>query len=1084
MRSDYNSWDKVLSVQVQDMRAHRSVMQSLTLSTTLLIMLLFLPVTGVSAQATLATLRGTVQDQSGAPLPGATVVTKNLETRLSRTVSSDAEGRFEVQRLLPGTYEVQASQAGFVSQLKEGLELGAEQLMTLDFMLETGSGPQEQSTQGIGSEAAESSSATTNRISESQLVGLPLNGRSYTQLATLEAGVSDTTAASSSRGIGGGGLTISGGRRTSNVFLLDGTNIMNLRNEAPRSAAGVQLGSDAVLQVQVFSTNYSAGYGRSSGGIMNSITRSGTPEFHATFFEYFRNSKLDARNFFDPGAEPPPFKRNQFGFVLTGPVRKDRTFFMASFEGLRDRLAETDVSTFLDADARNGIITDEHGEKIGEVTIHPKVAEYLKLFPIPNSTRLGGGVRENRTPRFLPTDEDFITVRLDHQISERDSLFGRYTFDDANSIGGGTTFLFQRQRNSRQQYLTLVETHIFSPSTLNSFRFGYTRPVDASANISLIEIPRELFFVPDAPDFGQLDIPRLSTFGPQSGGPQATTVNTFQFADDVVLQRGSHALKFGVQLHRYRWDTFSSSNKGGRWSFNSLESFLELREEETTNLTVVLPGSDNSQAWRQTLLGFYFQDAYNLKPNLQLDLGLRYEFSTLIHDKNGKSIFVADPFRDTGPQIGPYLDHNPSLRNLSPRVGISWTPGSSGNTQIRAGGGIYYDQLLPFVISSAKATAPFYKKTVRTNFDASDVFPDAVAAVEGVALQAQVMDYHNFTTSRIFRYNFQIQQQLPGGWPVQASYVGARGNHLFRKYEANLYPFPIIQDDGSLFFPPDAGPINPAFSGGLTIVSSDAQSFYNSFRLATNKSFNQGISLRASYTYSKSVDDGSRASNTDMWQYPYLRTLERGLSDFDIRHRLVFNYFYTLPFGSSQRYAQSGFLARVFGGWRMGGILRFRTGTPFTPGVRLRTAGFLFAPTKPNLLPGKSKNPVNGVTAGCGDAVPAGQELGSPDRYFDPCVYGVPDSGTLGNAGRNTIINPSVFNIDASLQKELSLGGDRSLQFRAEFFNLLNHTNFSGPRGSSSDVFTGSGRINRSVGRISRTATTARQIQFALRFSF
>ena len=264
----------------------------------------------------MATLMGTAQDQTGAPLPGTAVMVKNLETGLNRTVISDAEGQFEIQRLVPGTYEVQASQAGFVSQLREGLELGAEQLVTLAFVLERGSGDQERTAQGAGeSTDRESSAANTSQISESQLVGLPLNGRSYSQLATLQPGVSDPFAGSGSRGGGSGGLTVAGGRSTSNAFLLDGTNIMNSENRVPRSAAGVQLGSDAVFQVQVFSSNYGAEYGRGSGGVLNSISRSGTPEFHGTFFEFFRNSKLDARNFFDPGPEPVPGELLVYGLI-------------------------------------------------------------------------------------------------------------------------------------------------------------------------------------------------------------------------------------------------------------------------------------------------------------------------------------------------------------------------------------------------------------------------------------------------------------------------------------------------------------------------------------------------------------------------------------------------------------------------------------------------------------------------------------------------------------------------------------------------------------------------------------------------
>ena len=1063
----------------------------LTLPAAILVTLLFLPTTGLPAQETAATVRGRVQTPMGAPIPETTVTAKNLETGQNYTVTSDTEGQFEILQLATGSYEVQVSRPGFASQTQKGLQLRAGQPVSLDFVLERGPGSQERMAQATGEGTAEpSSTATTNRISESQLAGLPLNGRSYSQLATLQSGISDPFGGSAQRGGGSGGLTVAGGRSTSNVFLLDGTNIMNVENRVPRSAAGGQLGSDAVFQVQIFSSNYAAEYGRGSGGILNSITRSGTPEFHGTFFEFFRNSRLDARNFFDPGPEPTPFKRNQFGFTLTGPVVKDRTFFMGSFEGLRDRLAKTEIDFFPDELARQGIITDKAGKQIRTVPVAPSVKPYLALYPLPNSVPLGGGVGVNAAPQFLPSDESYFTVRVDHQVSDRNSLFARYTFDDASSRSGSPSVVFSTLTNSRQQYLTLVDTHIFNPRLLNSLRLGYTRPVDASESLSSIEIPRSLFFLPDAPQFGWIDVPGMTAFGPFFVQPDMNIMNTFQFADDMVVQRGAHALKFGFEVHRYRWDMVSNFLTSGQWSFNSLDSFLQAGPSGTT-LQVALPGSDNRRNYRQTLAGFYVQDAYTVNPHLQLNLGLRYEFATVISDKFGKTVFLRDPVRDSAIEVGRLLENNPSLRNISPRLGIRWSPGSSGNTVLSGGFGIYYDELLEHVVDRQKSTAPFSQIAVKPNFDSSGTFPDAVAAGTGTPLLAQSLD-RNTTTPMVLRYNFTLQQQLPGDWRARASYVGARGNHLFRGYEANLFPVPITRDDGSLFFSPNSGPVNPAF-GGINIVSSDAQSFYNSLQLSANKSLSQGISLQASYTYSKSVDDASVPfSDSGSGQYGLLRALDRSLSNFDIRHRLVLNYFYTLPLGSGQQWWNSGVLSHIFGGWRLGGILSFRTGIPFIPLTKVRTPGFLFAANRPDLLSGRSNNPIKGVTAGCGFdpitgkfVVEPGRELGTPELYFDPCVYKVPEEGTLGNAGRNTLIAPNVFNVDVSLQREFSLDAKRRLQFRAEFFNLPNHTSFDRIIGGSNLIFSGaSGRLNPSAGRLHGTATTARQIQFALRFSF
>ena len=935
-----------------------------------------------------------------------------------------------------------------------------------------------------------------SQISESQLIGLPLNGRSYSQLATLQGGISDTSGASASRGTGGGSLNVVGGRSTSNSFLLDGTNIMNSENRVPRSSAGVQLGADTVLQVQVLSAYYGADNGRGSGGVLNSITRSGSPEFHGSLFEYFRNSKLDARNFFD-GDEKPPFKRNQFGFTLTGPIIQDRTFFMAGFEAMRDRLSEANIDYYPDANARLGIITDSNGNlprdqngNLIRVPVSDKVAGLLKVIPIPQLLVVGRGMAEYQGVRFLPTDEDFLTFRVDHKISDRDSLFARYTFDDAASVSAGGPVDFTTLNNSRQQYITLVESHIFSTSLLTSLRASYTRPVINSENLSPLNIPPSVYFVPGAIKFGNVRVPGMTGFGPNQVAPEQNVGNTFQISGDILLEQGRHSLKTGVEVHRYRWETESSWNKGGSWSFSSLENFLA-GSGVGTNLTVALPGSDNRRSFRQTLTGLYLQDSYRLRPDLQANFGLRYEFATLINDTHGLTGALPDPFRDSQVLEGPYLDHNPSAGSFAPRFGITWAPGALSNTVISAGFGIYYDHLLEYVIDARKNTAPFFNVAVRQNFDSRDSFPNAVIAAQSATNSrlVQVLDYSNLTNPRVMRYNFSLQNQFAGSWRAQASYVGARGNHLFRSFEMNLSPAPIVRADGSLFFPaycgegnlPACAPglpdnrRNPAF-GAISMLRSDAQSFYNSMQLSLNKRTSRGDSIQVSYTFSKSIDDASsegagaiQASSSS--QYGLMRTLDRGLSDFDLRHRIVTSYFYNLPFGAGRSWLTSGPVSAILGGWRLGGILSYRTGAPHSVEVNLQDPGYLFSATRPNLKPGYSNNPY----------------VGDRFKYFDTAAFSAPPKGTLGNLGRNTVVGPGQVTMDISLQKEFSLGGDRNLEFRAEIFNLPNHTNFNRTTSSTVVIFTGDPDTPRSspnAGRLDQTATTARQVQFALRLSF
>ena len=1037
------------------------------------------PPFALRAQNSLGVFRGRVVDSAGTPVAGAAVTVRNVATGSVETSQTGSDGGFAIPGAGPGEYEIEAVLQGSGASLRR--ELRAGEAAAVELVLQEGAAAGTPGEQGNGRAA----SSSVNQIDTTQLAGLPLNGRSYSQLATLQAGVTDTAGASASRGVGGGSLTIAGGRATSNNFSLDGTNIMDAQNQVPRSAAGVQLGSDAVLQVQVLSTFYSPEYGRGGGGVVNSITHSGTPEIHGTAFEYLRNSKLDARNFFDPEAEPPPFKRNQFGFTLTGPVHKDTTFFLVSFEALRDRLSETQVDHFPDARARAGLLLGANGEPI---PVRPSVQPYLDLYPLPNSTPLRDGIAENRATVFLPTNEAFFTTRVDHKLSDRDSLFARYTFDDASSFDAGSSSVYQTVGNSRQQYVTLVGTHIFSLAALTALRLGYTRPTSHEDSVGSVDTPPSLFFIPGAPKFGNINVSGLSDFGPVNGHPSTDITNTFQVASDTLLQRGAHALKWGVQAHRYRWDSDSFNGLAGQWNFNSLESFLQ-GGPAGTSATAALPGSNKAHAYRQTLVGAYVQDTVAVRPNLQVSLGLRYEYTTLLHDELQHTAYAPDPWHDAGAVLGPFLKFNPSGKIFQPRVGITWSPGSGGKTVIGMGFGLYSDPFLRYVLFGGRdASAPYYQRGIKTNFDARAFFPNAADAVQGEGYDVRAMDYSHPAQPMVLRYTASLQQELPQSWRFQATYVGTRANHLYRGYDATLFPHPVTQPDGTLFFPPNQGAVNPAFSSGFGITSMDAQSFFNALQISGGARTGGGISVQASYSFSHSVDESSTPSS-DSSQYGFERTLSRALSDFDVRHRISFNYLYPLPIGGGRRWWNSGILSKAFGGWRIGGILSLRSGTPFTAEVSVRDPAYLFAATQPDLVSGKSNNPISGVSAGCLDprsglpAIRAGRPVGGPDLYFDPCSFAVPLPGTIGNAGRNTLIAPRVFNVDVSVQREFVVDSKRRLQFRGEIFNVPNRVNFGKAlSGVYSSTFPG--RLNPTAGRINSTITTSRQIQFALRFSF
>jgi hypothetical protein len=456
--------------------------------------------------------------------------------------------------------------------------------------------------------------------------------------------------------------------------------------------------------------------------------------------------------------------------------------------------------------------------------------------------------------------------------------------------------------------------------------------------------------------------------------------------------------------------------------------------------------------------------------------------------------------------VGPLLEHNPSLGNISPRVGINWAPGGSRSTTVNAGFGIFYDEQLGYAVDTQKNMGPFYRVAINSNFDARETFPNALAGAQalgsGFPQQGQTLDYHDFITASAMRYEFSIQHRLPSQTNVQVSYVGARGNHLWRNLETNLFPQPVTRSDGSLFFPcglfdpknPDVCPnptpqyINPAFQSGINMQSSDAQSFYNSFLVTADTRLSRALTLRASYTLSKSIDDASNiGTSASAQQYGLDRTLDRGPSDFDGRHRFTSSFFYNTPRMKLSSGAASQVLG-VFSNWRLGGIFSMRTSVPTTVRINVTRPGYLFKATRPNLVPGQSTNPRSGKSIGCNDPITGreflapGAELKEPDMFFDPCAFTIPEPGTIGNVGRGTVYGPSIVVMDISLQREFTVFNEWKLQFRTEMFNLFNHVNYRTPNASSMVVFTGRG-FNSGVGRYVSPSTTSRQIQFALRLS-
>ncbi|MBI2822910.1 MAG: TonB-dependent receptor [Acidobacteria bacterium] len=1014
----------------------------------------------VLAQVTTATIVGTVSDESAAVLPGVSVTARNLATRVSRTVVTDDEGRYRAPNLPLGEYEVEALLSGFQTGVRSGITLTVGREAVVDFRLRVGEITERVTVTGEAPLVETTRSHLADLIDQRKIEELPLNGRSYTQLALLQPGVT-TLGSSSFSSITGGGakLSIAGARSTNTYFYLDGTDIKDAYGHTPGSAAGQTLGVDTIREFSVLVTSFGAEFG-GSGGVINSITKSGTNELHGSVFEYHRNSALDARNFFDRGADPPPFRRNQFGFTVGGPIRKDRTFFFGSYEGLRERLTTTAIANVPTAAVRQGSLPD------GPVSINPAVRKYLDAMPLPNGRIFNNGSGEFISDQRRPIDEDYFMVRVDHQVGASDSLFVRYTFDDAARTQPLAHPQFFVTAETRYQYLTVEENRILSPAWLNTFRFAFNRSkggdinqvqgLDSSFNI--IDLPGR---IPPA-----LTVPVITAWGPSLAADRFSVLNTFQFTDKLTYTAGRHSIRTGVDIYRYQLNGQNEPRLHGRLVFNSYRDFLEGR---VVSFEFLFPGTGIPRGFRQTDLAFYLQDDFQVLPHLTLNLGLRWEYVTVPTEVKGRISNLRDPLRDSANTVGdPFF--KVSKNNLGPRIGFAWDPFGSGKTSVRAGFGVFHQQMTyvnwrlpalqnsPFLLRAQVLRPPGFPPTINLS---GPLPPEQPAPMQ-----------FDPNTPYMLQYNLTVQRQLAGEVVIAASYVGSHGAHLGRLQNVNIARFTLLPD-GRKFWPQNSPRFNPAF-GSIDLRQFDTNSSYDSLQVRANKRFSGGLQLQGAYTYAKNLDEaiGQEAFSGGGWDAvsmdPFDRSRDRGRSSWDLRHNFVFNFSYDLPFGANRRGAASWLLS----GWQTHGILNLNSGVPASVTVSFNRSRNLNTPSvaapveRPDLKPGSTNNPVRG----------------GADQYLDAAPFQLHEAGTLGNVGRNTVTGPGLATFDLSLLKKIRTSEQSQVQFRFEFFNLFNRANFNLPNGS---VFTSAAGVpSGSFGRITSTRTTSRQIQIALKFLF
>ncbi len=1011
-----------------------------------------------------ASLRGTVTDSSGAALPGATITILNVGTGASRELHADSEGRYTAPLLPPGIYEVHVTLTGFQPHARRGLRLAVGQDVALDVRLEVGAISEQVTVTGEAPGVDLTSGAVSGLVTDQQIRDLPLNGRSFQQLALLQVGV--TAALTAGNDVVGGRtpkISINGARPEQNNFLLDGTDINNVYNKTPGSVAGVLLGVEAVLEFQVLTNAYSAEFGRSAGGVINAVTRSGANVVHGSLFEFHRNSALDAKNYFDPKDKPiPNFTRNQFGATLGGPLLRDRTFYFGAYEGLIERLGITGLTNVPDADARRGVLGGR------QVELHPAIPRYIQtFFPEPNGRSVGSGIAEYLFTQTQPTDEHFGQGRVDHRLADDDQLFVRYTISNGKvdrypANKPPVAFITESSRN---QYVTAEHQHVFSPTVLNTVKFGINRSVSLADNVRSVDIPADMSWLPGEP-MGYFTISGVVA---EALGdfrlPRNDRLNNFQWGDTLFITRGTHSMRIGGQAQYLQFNQETTSQRGGIVNFANLESFLTGRP---FGVDFAVPGLvDPIRNYRQWLFGFFIQDDIRLNSRVSLNAGLRYEFVTVPTEANGKISNLRN-VTDSQVTIGDPWHDNPSLKNLAPRLGVAWDPFGDGKTSVRGGFGIFHDEILPkYYFFSGSLNPPF---TTRTSI-ANPPFPNVVQNFDpNVPIRAQLQTVnYDLQTPYMMQFNANVQRALPWNVDVMVGYVGSRGKNLIRIGDANLAPEQIV--NGEKVYQSQLGRRNPNFTGIWQRVT-DGESFYNALQLSVLKRQSNDVRAQVSYTWSKSIDDASGINSQDFGnnvQYVmdwYDRTRDRGLSAFHAEHNLTFNATWDIPFGRSL----TGVAGRLLKGWQVNNVTTLMSGHPFTVRNGFNRSGNLNTTSfslhdRPNLKPGC--DPV----------------LGGANRYWDITCFELQAANTRGNAGRNILIGPGLVSVDLALVKSLDFGGNRSLQVRAEIFNLPNRPNFSVPSGQI--AFTNAaGAVAANWGRITSTTTTSRQIQLGVKYLF
>jgi hypothetical protein len=1097
------------------------------------------------AQVSTGTMTGEVTDSSGAVMRDAEVRITDVGKNISRTVVTDSAGLFSVPDLLPGQYKIDVSHAGFQPQSKVGLVLSIGQTITTNFVMQPGTQQEKMEVVGLAQQLIDTTTSALGGVMPEKLVqDLPLNGRNFENLIPLVAGVAPAAQGALAPGVSTGLYNINGARSAANSFLIDGADVV------PAAAGSVDIlpNLESVGEFQVLTSDFSAEYGRALGGVINAHIRSGTNSFHGSLFEYFRNDFLDATPPFSP--IKLPYKFNQYGGSIGGPIIKNKLFFFGDYQGERIRQSATSRSTvplpqeanpvngFYDYSSDcannggtfvNGVCSVAAGQiynpfdpnrgpflnnQIPAGLADPTTALMFSLLPGPNCTPGSANCPANNyiTSVGSPLNENSADVKIDYVPTEKDRLSFGLVYASGNNnatplygqrVGGSSNLIEQNQEFNQRLYV-LNYTRVLSPTKVNELVFAYSRDISDGPPGAAMQYESSiaglggLNTLPTAQQTNGFPLlyalPTGTNLGAGLGGPFYNTFNVPQIADNFSWVKGRHALKMGF-LGRFReFNLLQSLISRGLYIFYPYETGSSLVGGDTfASALLGVPLEAERQIVFQEFgerikeYGTYFQDNFKATKRLTLNLGLRWDLfgpATEAHNRlaNFDPATITMVLPNSNGASASTLNTN--YHDFSPHVGFAYALTTDGKTSLRGGYGISYVPLVTQAVGTTNnrlnQNTPF--SFTQVNVDIGNIFgpPGNSLVSDGIPIvtpgnpttppvgASVVYVPKSQPTPYEEQWNLDIQRMLPGDVLLDVAYVGSMGVHLTGLTNLNQWAPGTSAADS---------PISPNISTVSALVGVE-QSNYNGLQVKADRRFSSGFAVSASYVFSRSIDNGSvtaqpTTASSAQPQNSFDFNAERGPSDWNATHRAVVSYVYELPVGKGKRFLNgadpvaNGFL----GGWQLNGITTAQTGSPFTPTY---SAG----DTAINAGPGGSVRP-NVIGDPYAGTDPSGATFHqSRTEWFNPAAYAAPVNA-FGNAGRNSLTGPGFVDFDFSVFKYFQITERYKLQFRAEFFNIFNHTNLGLPN-SQFDAPSG----GENPGQILNFVGNPRQVQFALKMLF